>query len=122
MCAHLSVAWNCAHTKTQPNLKLKIMPKELLGCLPLAFTFLALAYAPTASATKKSFFSALTPGYVSDDVATPSEDHQRDPQLLDVVDAGPVPLDAQVKAACGPVIQLYPAIPDNRPNKLCVRP
>jgi hypothetical protein len=105
MCTHLFRACNHAHTKTQPNLKLKTRPKQLLGCLPLSSALLALTYPPTASATeKKKVFLTLTPGYVSDDVAAASEDHKRDPQLLDVVDAGPVPLDAQVKAACGPVI------------------
>jgi hypothetical protein len=112
MCAHLSVACYHAHTKTQPNLNLKTRPKQLLGCLPLSSAFLALTYPPTASAAEKKSFLTLTPGYVSDDVAAPSEHHQRDPQLLDVVDAGPVALDAQVKAACGPAIKLYPVVPN----------
>jgi len=43
----------------QPNLKLKTQPKQLLGSLPLAFAFPALAYFTAASATKKKVFKTL---------------------------------------------------------------
>jgi hypothetical protein len=39
------------------------------------------------------------PGHVSYGVAAATEHHQRDAELLDVLDAGPVALDAQVEAA-----------------------